>query len=85
MKPSRGKAEGGAPQFSQGPADPTRSTREPPGMRPLSRAESQGPRCEAGVIPLTDAFFHPCHEGLQKWFAFPGREDSMCLQFSPEL
>ena len=40
--------EGGGCGASQGPAGPTRSTRVPPGMRPLSRAESQAPSPDRG-------------------------------------
>lgn len=38
-KPSGAKAEGGAPR---GPADPTRSTRVPPGMRPAVQGRVTG-------------------------------------------
>lgn len=45
----------------------------PPGCGLPSRAESRGPGVRQGVTPRTDAFFHPCHDGLQKRFAFPRR------------
>lgn len=47
-----------------GPRQPTRRRVCSSGCGLLSRAESQGPRCEAGVTLAARCVFHPCHDGL---------------------
>lgn len=52
----------------------------PPGCGLLSRAESQGPRCEAGVTPRTEAFFILATTAFRSALLSPEE-----LEFSPEL